>query len=172
MGTNFFVAGCKVARSGSAGKKLQRANVRIQESGPETAQNRAIGYIYHMNRNVLRQLKDVNAQADNLLSGHPDKDAFVAFGRYANELKAYLLEHETEPLVLERAVDIPDLEAFTISRPVKASALAGAVTILSLGLIPATRIQQMRKEQEQKEMVREIQGKFSSIQFFLKNIYE
>jgi hypothetical protein len=59
---------------------------------------------------VLRQIKDIQAQADKVLSGDKSEEAIRSFIRYSDDLKAYIAKNITDDKVRTRAEEIPDID--------------------------------------------------------------
>ncbi len=55
---------------------------------------------------LLRQLKDIQKQADLILSGQNSASAIEQFSSYSEELKGYILKYVTQPEIVDRVKNI------------------------------------------------------------------
>ena len=62
-----------------------------------------------MNRNILRQVKDIQYQANKLLNGSPELTDIENFSKYSDEICHYLIEHCKINEVLMLTVQIPKI---------------------------------------------------------------
>lgn len=58
---------------------------------------------------LLRQLRDIQAQADKIASGENDQDSIETFAKYSLELKEYVLKHVDSDEIRGYASIIPDV---------------------------------------------------------------
>lgn len=113
------------------------------------------------NTNVLRQLKDIIVQADNLRnSTNFDTDA-INFSKYNDELKAYLWKHYDDELVHDRVQKIPHINHKPIQHHL------WFWLIMPLEFVYLFRVQKAKQECLYK--VEEAKNLYSSILFLLKN---
>lgn len=118
-----------------------------------------------MNRNILRQIADIQINADRITANTSNSTEIIDFAKYNEEIKAYLLQHVKEDFILSYIREIPsvpieDLEGNTSLR-------ATVLGIFSGGL--GFHLQQMKKLERAKEVVSILKGKYASIEFMLKN---
>lgn len=59
---------------------------------------------------ILRQLKDIQVQANKLDAENSDIEDFRSFAKYNDELKSFLLANEPDAFTLNLINEIPDLE--------------------------------------------------------------
>jgi hypothetical protein len=118
-----------------------------------------------MNRNILRQITDIQIQADKITATPPNSSEIIDFERYNEEIKTYLIQNVKDDFILSYVREIPcvpieDLEGNT-------SLLASLMGLFSGGL--GFNIQHMKKLERAKEAIAIIKGKYASIEFLLKN---
>ena len=118
-----------------------------------------------MNRNILRQITDIQIQADKITANASNATEIADFARYNEEIKAYLIQHVKDEFMLNYVREIPcvpieDIEGNT-------SFLATVLGLFSGGL--GFNIQQMKRLERAKEVVSILKGKYASIEFLLKN---
>jgi len=61
----------------------------------------------HALRLLLRQLKDIQAQADKILTGENSNEAIETFAKYSIELKDYVSKHVELPEVKSYLTELP-----------------------------------------------------------------
>lgn len=111
--------------------------------------------------NLKRQLQDILNQSERILSTKCTVEDIRAFGKYSEELKAYLSEHIQDDFVLERANSIPKIDLNPAKS--KANYLAAFTGIFGTLFVERNQVNQG------KEQVRAIRDKYSSIEFLLRN---
>lgn len=62
-----------------------------------------------MHSNVKRQIIDIQAQADRIITRKLDIVAIEAFAQYHGEIKTYLTTHVTDDFISKFVQTIPDL---------------------------------------------------------------
>jgi hypothetical protein len=60
-------------------------------------------------RLLLRQLKDIQAQADKILTGENSNDAIETFAKYSIELKEYISKNVEAPEIKSYLSDLPEV---------------------------------------------------------------
>jgi len=119
------------------------------------------------NRNLKRQIRDIQVQADRLLYSKPSSVELKSFESYNNELKAYLLKNIDDNTILEYVHEIPNDVIQTNSVDVKRTFIDILVSLFAAGI--ASYFVEKREREMAFDAVREISGKYSSIEFLLKN---
>ena len=61
------------------------------------------------NQHLLRQVKDLQHQATKLISGKPNVQSIEQFGKYAEEIKAFLKKEELIPELKKLVNEIPSI---------------------------------------------------------------
>jgi len=115
-----------------------------------------------MNSNILRQLKDIQFQADKIIDGNPSVEAIVGFGKYSEELKTFLKNHSKDEMVNKLIAEIPVISKNEIN--IKKGLLAM--------FLPSVLIYWYHEKEYIKETIPKIhlsKGKYASIEFILKN---
>lgn len=120
-----------------------------------------------MSSSIRRQLKDIQVQADKLISSSPSLEEIMEFGSYSKELKNYLLKNIKEDFIIDKLNEIPDVDEYDSSDKVK----TGIFTVIS-GLVSMGAMGYAKRRREAElalNNVREIRGKFASVEFMYKN---
>lgn len=60
-------------------------------------------------RLVIRQLRDIQAQADKILTGDNSSEAIEGFARYSAELKKFISKHYDYPTVQAYLTELPKI---------------------------------------------------------------
>ena len=60
-------------------------------------------------RLLLRQLRDIQAQADKILTGENSNETIETFARYSGELKGYISKNIASPEVKSYLNELPDI---------------------------------------------------------------
>lgn len=60
-------------------------------------------------RLLLRQLKDIQAQADKILTGENSNEAIETFARYSGELKGYILKNIDSAEIRSYVAELPEI---------------------------------------------------------------
>jgi hypothetical protein len=60
-------------------------------------------------RLLLRQLKDIQAQADKIVTGENSNDAIETFSRYSSELKTYIAKNVESAEIKSYLTDLPEI---------------------------------------------------------------
>jgi hypothetical protein len=58
---------------------------------------------------ILRQLKDIQSQADKILSGDKSDGAIEGFSRYSSDLKDYIAKNISDTSIHSYLMEIPDI---------------------------------------------------------------
>lgn len=120
-----------------------------------------------MDRNILRQIKDIQVQAERLISDQPDLVEIYEFGNYSKQLKSYLLANVKDEYILNFIVQIPELEESLNS----GSGKTGVLTAILIAVAPwlLNYFQERNKIGQGQEIIRDIRGKYASVEFLMKN---
>lgn len=117
-----------------------------------------------MKEDFLRQVQDIQVQAQRIEQGHPTINEVEGFKKYVDEMKSFIQENISIPEILTLESEIPSIPKNRMN--------------LKKGLISyfAPAFSQYFHErsyiEESKEYARTIKGKFASIAFISKNIPE
>ncbi|MEO1514021.1 MAG: hypothetical protein AAFV95_03385 [Bacteroidota bacterium] len=115
-----------------------------------------------MKRNILRQLKDIQFQAEKLLKGSPDLSAIRTFSQYSAEINRFLLEE----------IDLPDVHQLVYQIPPIPYEVGINKRSLFMTVLPSVLWYWYYERQiveEAQEGIQIARGKYSSIEFMLKN---
>lgn len=121
---------------------------------------------YFWAMSVLRQLKDIQVQAENLEDKNTSIQDFEAFGKYSIELKEYLLQQENDDFVLKLINEIPELDVSKLKG--KDGGLLAALSFVAHAF-GGSIISDHQKKLEALDIARTIKGKYASIEFIYKN---
>ncbi|MEW7289221.1 hypothetical protein [Aquimarina sp. 2304DJ70-9] len=120
-----------------------------------------------MNNNILRQVTDIQVQADRLIQEKVDLEQIEQFGQYSDEIKAFLLANINDNFILNYITEIPDLDLY---EEIKPSGILGFLVII-FGGIGGSYYNEKQKVDSAKEIIREIRNKYASAEFMLKNYF-
>jgi hypothetical protein len=113
-------------------------------------------------RLVIRQVKDVQAQADQIIKGNKSDEAFENFSKYAEEMKAFIRKNIPSDEILEYLKSIPTVN-YQRSR----------ISIWQYFIFPSWWIS-LYKDYNQKnkviEEVQEVQHKYANLELLLKGL--
>jgi hypothetical protein len=111
-------------------------------------------------RLLLRQLKDIQAQADKIVKGEDSNEAIETFAKYAVELKDYISKHVASPEIKEYLAQLPEIN---YSR--------SHVKLWQYLILPSWWITLYKDYQAKKETVTEInivKGKYSTLEVLIR----
>ena len=111
-------------------------------------------------RLLLRQLKDIQAQADGILNGRDSDTEIETFARYAVDLKKYILENDSPFEAKLQLSELPDVD---YSRP--------KIRIWQYVVFPIWWValyQDYIQKQKALEDIRIVKGKYASIELIVK----
>jgi hypothetical protein len=119
----------------------------------------------------LRQIQDIQVQAERLISNKADLDQIAEFSKYSDEIKFYLMENIDDEEILSYVRDIPTFEIEESELKKTAEGIfAGILSFASYGLAGYFRNQRARDKAL--EVVRDIRSKYASIEFMCRNYFE
>ncbi|MEL6864132.1 MAG: hypothetical protein AAFP19_06930 [Bacteroidota bacterium] len=117
-----------------------------------------------MNQNILRQVKDIQYQADKLLKGHPSLSDIKDFRRYAQEINTFLQKHIDIPEVHQLVDDIPSIKVDLID-------LKTGLLFMIMPAVLVTWYYERRLINIARSDIQIAKGKYASIEFLLKNYF-
>ena len=120
-----------------------------------------------MNSNARRQIKDIQFRAEHLINGRPSIDDIEEFHQYNEELKKYLLDNLTEPELIERVRQIPQILEESESQVVTRGIVTAFLMMFASALI--TYYQDRQRIENCIESIREARGKYATIEFLTRN---
>ncbi len=115
----------------------------------------------------LRQVRDIQTMAQSLIAGKPSTEYFITFARYNRELKAHLTKVLEPGFARDHLTTIPDFEANAETKTSRGVSIALAA-LGAVGIAPAFLVQSAQQK-EMLDVVREIQGKYASMEFLMGN---
>lgn len=115
---------------------------------------------------LLRQLKDIQVQADRLKESGTELEDFYTFGKYADELKQHLLLTNTDDFIIKLAKEIPDLNEESLGKPEDA---IGILALIAGYFTASFFLKNQRMKRTGLEISETTKGKCASIEFILKN---
>jgi hypothetical protein len=120
-----------------------------------------------MNPNVRRQIKDIQFQAERLINERPSIEDIEAFDRYNEELKNYLLNNLSDPDLIQRVRQIPQILEESNSQV----ASRGVISVVLTMVVPAlvSYFQERQLIENSKDAIREARGAYASLEFFTRN---
>ncbi len=120
-------------------------------------------------RNILRQITDIQVQADRLIKGQADLTEIEDFAKYSYELRTYLTTNIKDDFILKYVNEIPILDLDAESE--NADGFLESLLYFFGGLFGAYSLEQ-KKQAEALDVIRNIKGKYASAEFMLKNYFE
>lgn len=120
-----------------------------------------------MTRNIVRQVADIQAQAERLTTGKTELSQIEDFSRYNEEIKSFLLENVKDDFILKYIQEIPSINFKNLDT--KDNILMVFLGMISGGL--GSYYRQNQKTEQALNVVREIRGKYASAEFMLKNYF-
>jgi hypothetical protein len=124
-----------------------------------------------MNPNARRQIKDIQFRAEQLINGKPSIADIEEFDQYNEEFKRYLINHLTEPELVDRAKQIPKVLEVS-NNQMAAKGIASVIAIFAPGLVTffASYFQERNRIENAIDAIREARGGYATIEFFTRNI--
>lgn len=119
-----------------------------------------------MEKSTVRQIRDIQQQADALLTGPANEQALLEFAKYHTELKTFLAESLEPGFALDHVSTIPDFHPENISNSGKKA--AGLIGLVIGGLWGGALVKHSQLQNALNE-IREIQGKYASLEFLMRN---
>ncbi|WP_282079645.1 hypothetical protein [Aquimarina algiphila] len=120
-----------------------------------------------MNNSILRQVTDIQLQADRLIKEKVSLEQISQFAQYSDEIKSFLLSIIKDDFVLNYINEIPDLN---LEEEIKPSGVIGILALI-FGGIGGSYYNEKRKIDNAKNNIREIRNKYASAEFMLKNYF-
>ncbi len=120
-----------------------------------------------MNRNILRQITDIQVQADRILTSKGSFEQIEEFSIYNEEIKKFLVDNVKDEFILQFIHEIPIVNYEELDS--KNSILAIIFNFISFGT--GSIFQRNKKMDQALESVAEIRGKYASMEFMLKDYF-
>lgn len=112
--------------------------------------------------NILRQLTDIQIQADRIINGKPSEQEIEQFSQYSEELKYYCLDHILQQDIQRLLLEIPMVD---MNKNVET---LGCIALFAPSILLAYFVAEQQKSSA-KQDVRIIKEKYAHIAFFAKN---
>ena len=121
-----------------------------------------------MSNSILRQITDIQVQADRLIKEKVNIEQIEQFGQYSDEIKTFLLAHINDEFILNYIHKIPDLDLNTENKNF------GIISLLAIlfGGANGSYYTEKQKIDNAKESIRDIRNKYASAEFMLKNYFK
>lgn len=120
-----------------------------------------------MKNNILRQITDLQVQADRLINEKTNLEEIEQFSKYSREIKTFLLQAVNDDFVKKYVLEIPDLDL----NSTKVSSNAKSIVAIRLGGIGGSYYREKQKVDEALDTVTDIRNKYASAEFMLKNYF-
>ena len=117
-----------------------------------------------MSNPILRQIRDIQVQAQKLCFDKASLQQVQEFANYSKDLKNTLKNEITDEFIQSLISEIPELDA----ELAKTNKLVEGLLALAIGAISFI-TSEARKVNSVKPIIREIQGKYASIELLVKN---
>lgn len=116
--------------------------------------------------NILRQIKDFQAQSDRIILSKQGLDSYQDLSKYSEEIKNYLLENIKDKFILDHIHSIPYISLDSIERP--DGGLIGKLAFFAgLGSLYHSH----QNNDEILSLIREVKNKYASLEFLLRNYF-
>ena len=119
-------------------------------------------------RNILRQIVDVQVQADRLIKRKATLNEIEDFAKYSFELRTYLMENIENDFILKQINEIPILNLEKENKVPEG--FLYSLLLFFGGWLSAYALEQ-KKKSEALEVIRDIRAKYASTEFMLKNYF-
>lgn len=122
------------------------------------------------NNNIIRQITDIQAQAERLTKTKPGMAEVEQFAKYNDEIKSFLINNIDDDFILKYVKDIPDLNLS------ETETKTGVITLL-FGLVfgglfgGVALFLDRQKAKQALTKVKRIGEKYASAEFMLKNYF-
>lgn len=120
-------------------------------------------------RNVLRQIKDIQQQADRLIKRKANLNEIQDFSKYSSELKNFLVNNIKDEFILNYVSEIPVLDLNDENENI--SGLLTVILYYFGGWLGIYGREEIKKDKALKTIKR-IRDKYASAEFMLKNYFE
>ncbi len=118
-------------------------------------------------RNILRQITDVQVQAERLIRERADINEIEQFSSYSNEIKEYLINTIDDEFILNYIREIPDLNLDEIES--NKGIIPFLLNLIAGGL--GTYSTERNKSDNALKIIRDIRGKYASAEFMIKGYF-
>ena len=119
-----------------------------------------------MTPTTLRQIKDIQFQADRLVNQRATIHGINEFNQYNEELKKYLIENLNDQEIVDRVKQIPKILEEAEKENGPRSFFVSILMLFAPAFVNYYRDKQLIEDA--KEYIREARGKYASIEFLLK----
>tara|TARA_R110002051_G_scaffold321291_1_gene408555 strand:+ start:113 stop:472 length:360 start_codon:yes stop_codon:yes gene_type:complete len=117
-----------------------------------------------MNRNIIRQVIDIQSQAERLISQNAEETDIELFSQYNRELKSFLISNIKDEFVLNYIKEIPDLNMMDLES--ESGFFERLIALFSNGYSS-----DRMKNDRALDIIREIKNKYASSEFMIKNYF-
>lgn len=117
-----------------------------------------------MNRNIVRQVVDIQTQAERLISQKAEETDIELFSQYNRELKSFLISNIKDEFVLNYVKKIPDLDMMELDK-------GGSFFEKLIGLLSNGYSNDRMRNDRALDLIREIKNKYASAEFMIKNYF-
>jgi hypothetical protein len=123
-----------------------------------------------MNATLNRQLKDIQYQAEKLISGSPQQEELERFSNYNEELRDYILTNIDVPEIKDLANATPNI--LEVENEMRSAHIVAIITIaivtLGTSALYISYVTNMRRKRLIQSNIQTARGKYASIEFLLK----
>ncbi len=117
-----------------------------------------------MNRNIIRQVVDIQSQAERLISQKAEETDIELFSQYNRELKSFLISNIKDEFVLNYIKEIPDLNMMELES-------GGGFLEKLIGLVSNGHSNDSMRNARALDLIREIKNKYASAEFMIKSYF-
>lgn len=116
---------------------------------------------------AIRQIKDIQVQAERLIHSKASLDQIEEFAQYNAKIKSYLLQNIQDDFILKYVTEIPDLDLDDLSPSGEG---LGILTII-LSPILGTYFREKQITQVALDLIIDIRGKYASIELMCRDYF-
>ncbi|NER12804.1 hypothetical protein GWK08_05090 [Leptobacterium flavescens] len=118
--------------------------------------------------NILRQIKDIQVQADRLIRNNADLTEIEHFSDYSTEIRNCLLKNITDKTILDHIESIPDLKIDEYVESDGGNGILGSI----INFFGGAYASEKWKSESSLSIVRDIKAKYASLEFLLRNYFD
>lgn len=123
--------------------------------------------ICSMYLSARRQIKDIQVRAEQLINGNPTINDIEEFDQYNEELKKYLISNLTDPELVERARQIPNVLEASDHQVVTRGVVSTLLAMFASAFVAY--FQERHRIENAKDAIRDARGAYATIELFTRN---
>ena len=116
---------------------------------------------------IQRQLRDIQARAEQLINGSPSLEDIEEFSQYNEELRNYLLIHLVDVELRQRVYEIPEILKESTTQIASRGLFTAFLTFFTSPFI--TYFSNRQQIENAMQLVSEARGKYATIELLARN---